>query len=81
MSELRISRRTLQRWIDDLNIEPKEFEGQMRSFLTLPDIEDLYHYRKIMRTRDRDLITRYRDSIDSGNNAWTVRIRKELLCR
>lgn len=78
MADLKISRRTLQRWIDDMEIDPLEFEDQMRVFLTLPNLERLREYGKIMRTRDQVLINRYRQAIQTGNNALLARLRKDI---
>jgi hypothetical protein len=79
MADLRISRRTLQRWIDDMNIEPLVFEDQMKVFLTLPDVERLREYKQFMKTRNQDLIGRYRRAVEADNKSWIARLRKELL--
>ena len=78
MSDLQISRRTLQRWIDDLDIKSLEFEDHLRVFLTLPHIESLREYGQFMRTRNQPLIKRYRAALDAGNNRRLSRLRKEL---
>ena len=78
MELLAISRRTLQRWIDDMDIEPLEFEDHLRVFLTLPNIECLREYKKFMRTRDNVLISGYRESVKSGDPKGIARARKGL---
>lgn len=77
MEQLQISRRTLQRWIDDMEIKPLEFEDQLRVFLTLPNIVLLTEYGKVMRTKDQVLITRYRKAIQTGNTRWLNKFRRE----
>lgn len=79
MSELNISRRTLQRWIDDMGIAPLEFEDHLKVFLTLPHMEVLREYSKVMRTRSPVLIARYRTAIETDNVKILAKIRKELL--
>jgi|SRR3990167_3512913 len=78
MAELQISRRTLQRWIDDMEVEPLEFEDQLRVFLTLPHMQRLRDYKRVMYTKDRILISRYRMAIQTGNLTLIARIRKGL---
>ena len=78
MADLKISRRTLQRWIDDLDIHSLEFEDHLRVFLTLPNIVQLREYRTLMRTRNQSLINRYRDALQTGNTRRLAGIRKEL---
>src|SRR3990167_6523179 len=73
MAELQISRRTLQRWIDDM-----EVEDQLRVFLTLPHMQRLRDYKRVMYTKDRILISRYRMAIQTGNLTLIARIRKGL---
>ena len=78
MADLRISRRTLQRWLDDLDIHSLEFEDHLKVFLTLPHIVQLREYGKLMRTRNQPLINRYREALQTGNTRRMARIRKEL---
>ena len=78
MTDLDISRRTLQRWINDMDIEPLEFEEHLRVFLTLPNVQRLREYKRFMQTRNQILITRYRDAIKTGNAAKITRLRKSL---
>ena len=78
MAELKISRRTLQRWIDDMNIEPLEFEDQLKVFLTLPHVERLREYAEVMRTRDNELIGMYRRAVETDDPTLLARIRKKL---
>ncbi len=78
MAELDISRRTLQRWIDDMEIKPLEFEDHLKVFLTLPNMERLREYSKVMRTRNPVLISRYRIAIETDNTRILAKIRKEL---
>ena len=78
MADLRISRRTLQRWLDDLDIDSLEFEDHLKVFLTLPQMEQLREYGKFMRTRNQSLISRYRDAYTSGNTRRIARLCKEL---
>lgn len=78
MDELQISRRTLQRWIEDMEIEPAKFEDQMRVFLVLPDVDRLREYKLVMATRSQDLRSRYRKAVQTGNNSWIARLRKEF---
>ena len=78
MAELDISRRTLQRWIDDMEIEPLEFEDHLKVFLTLPHMERLREYAKVMRTRALPIINRYRTAITTNNTKVLQKIRKEL---
>ncbi len=78
MADLRISRRTLQRWIDDLDIESLEFEDHLKVFLKLPDLEKLREYGSFMRTRNQSLIGRYRIAYETGNIRRMARLRKEL---
>ena len=78
MAELDISRRTLQRWIDDMEIKPMEFEYHLKVFLTLPNMEKLREYSKVMRTRNSILINRYRNAIATDNTRVLNKIRKSL---
>lgn len=78
MADLHVSRRTLQRWIDDLDIESLEFEDHLRVFLSLPQMQKLREYGMFMRTRNQSLITRYRDAYETGNVRRMARLRKEL---
>ena len=78
MTDLDISRRTLQRWINDMDIEPLEFEEHLRVFLTLPNVQRLREYKRFMQTRDQILINRYRDAIKTGNTARITRLKKSL---
>mgnify|MGYP001610040587 FL=1 len=78
MTDLDISRRTLQRWINDMDIEPLEFEEHLRVFLTLPNVQRLREYKRFMQTRDQILINRYRDAIKTGNSARITRLKKHL---
>ncbi len=78
MKDLSVSRRTLQRWINDLDIEPMEFEDHLKVFLRLPDMEHLREYRLFMASRDPVLAARYRDAVRTGNTAKLARLRKKL---
>lgn len=78
MADLDISRRTLQRWIDDLDIQPLEFEDHLRVFLTLPNIQKLREYGCFMATRNQPLIRRYRQALAGGNVTWIARLKKKL---
>ena len=78
MTDLDISRRTLQRWINDMDIEPLEFEEHLRVFLTLPNVQRLREYKRFMQTRNQVLINRYRDAINTGNTARITRLKKHL---
>ncbi len=78
MKDMRISRRTLQRWIDDLSIESLEFEDHLKVFLSLPQIEKLREYGLFMRTRNQSLIQRYRIAYATSNPRRLARLRKEL---
>ena len=78
MADLKISRRTLQRWIDDLDIKSLEFEDHLRVFLTLPHMQKLREYGLFMRTRNQSLISRYRIAYDTDNQRRMNRLRKEL---
>lgn len=78
MSDLKISRRTLQRWIDDMEIEPMEFEEHLKVFLRLPDMERLREYKLFMATKDQELIKRYKYAVETGNAALIARLRKHL---
>lgn len=78
MADLRISRRTLQRWLDDLDIESLEFEDHLKVFLTLPHIQKMREYKQFMRSGNQSLITRYRDANRTGNTRRMDRLRKDL---
>ena len=78
MAELKISRRTLQRWIDDTDIEPLTFEDNMRAFLTLKHIECLEEYSRVMKTRDMALINRYRAATRAEDTAQIIKLRKSI---
>lgn len=78
MGDLQISRRTLQRWLDDLDIESLEFEDHMKVFLTLPHMQKLREYGSFMATRNQSLITRYRRAYENGSNQRLARLRSEL---
>ena len=78
MSDLGVSRRTLQRWIDDLDIESLEFEDHLRVFLTLPHMEYLREYGRFMKTRNQALIGRYRQAYKTDNQRRLARLRKDL---
>ncbi len=78
MADLKISRRTLQRWLDDLDIESLEFTDHLKVFLTLPHVEKLREYQAFMCTRNQSLIGRYRDAYATGNNRRLARLRKTL---
>lgn len=77
MKELRISRRTLQRWIYDLEIDSLEFEDHLKVFLTLPNIEAMRKYQVMMNTKNPTLIGRYRDAISTGDTRRQARLLKE----
>lgn len=79
MSELDISRRTLQRWIDDMEILPMEFEDHLKVFLSLPSMERLREYSKVMQTKNSILINRYRTAVATGNIRMLNKIRKGLI--
>ena len=78
MADLKISRRTLQRWIDDLEIKSLEFEDHLKVFLTLPHVEKLREYASFMRSRNQSLIQRYRDAYVTGSTRRIARLRKDL---
>src|SRR3990167_11516324 len=78
MADLKVSRRTLQRWIDDLDINSLEFEDHLRVFLDLPQLQKLREYGRFMRTRNQSLITRYRTATETGNAKRLELLRKEL---
>lgn len=80
MSELSISRRTLQRWIDDMEIDPAKFDDHLKVFLTLPQMERLREYCKVMHTRNMEVIGRYRIAVTTDNNRLLAKVRKGLLC-
>lgn len=79
MRDLGISRRTLQRWLDDLNIDSLEFEDHLRVFLTLPHIQKLRNYKVVMKTRSQSIITRYRAAYETGNERRMNSILKEAV--
>lgn len=78
MEDLQISRRTLQRWLDDLNIDSLEFEDHLRVFLTLPHLKQLREYKQFMQTRNQSLITRYREYTETENTRRLAQLRREL---
>lgn len=78
MADLRISRRTLQRWIDDMGIEPLEFEDQLKVFLTLPHVECLREYATVMRSKNTELIDAYRNAVEIDDASAIMDIRKRL---
>lgn len=78
MRDLGISRRTLQRWINDMDIEPLEFEDHLKVFLKLPHVQQLREYKLFMQNRDQVLIDRYREAVRTGNSAKIARLRKKL---
>lgn len=78
MADLHISRRTLQRWLDDLSIDSLEFNDHLKVFLTLPHMLRLREYGRFMRTRNQSLIDRYRTASETDNVRWLGRLRKEL---
>ena len=79
MADLDISRRTLQRWIDDLDIKSLEFEDHLKVFLTLPHMQKLREYGGFMKTRNQSLIRRYRDAYKTENAQRMARLCKELV--
>jgi hypothetical protein len=78
MAELNISRRTLQRWIDDMEITPLEFPDHLKVFLTGPHMDILREYSKVMKTRNNVLIARFRKAVITGNARLLAKIHKEL---
>ena len=78
MADLKISRRTLQRWLDDLNIDSLEFEDHLKVFLTLPQVKLLREYSKFMDTRNHSLIERFREYNSSGNTRRMAQLKREL---
>ena len=70
--------RTLQRWLDDLNIESLEFEDHLKVFLTLPQVKLLREYSKFMDTRNHSLIERFREYNSSGNTRRMAQLKREL---
>lgn len=78
MKDLQISRRTLQRWLDDLDVNSLEFEDQLRVFLTLPQMQRLREYGEFMKSRNQSLIERYRDAYATGNARRISRLVREL---
>lgn len=79
MADLGVSRRTLQRWLDDLSIDSLEFENHLRVFLTLPHMQQLRNYKIVMSTRNQNLISRYREAYDTQNERRMARILKDIL--
>jgi hypothetical protein len=79
MRDLSISRRTLQRWIDDCEITPLEFDDQLKVFLTRKNMIALREYSCILRTRNSEIINRYRQAMKAGNIEMLDRIRKKFL--
>ena len=79
ISELEISRRTLQRWIDYTNIEPLEFEDHSKVFLTLPHMEKLREYKRVLETGDRDLLEKYKQAFDNNDDTRIISLRKLLI--
>ena len=79
ITELDISGRTLQRWIDYANIEPLEFEDQSKVFLTLPHMERLREYKRVLETGDRDLLDKYKQAFDNNDDARLTSLRKVLV--
>ncbi len=77
MADLDVSRRTLQRWLDDLDIKSLEFEDHLKVFLTLPNIENLRNYGKVMKTRNQSLITRYRSALVTDNHRRMARVLRD----
>lgn len=61
-----------------MDIEPLEFEDQLKVFLTLPHMERLREYRVVMSSRNMDLIRRYRIAIKTSNQTVLSRIRGRL---
>lgn len=78
MVDLGISRRTLQRWLDDLNIDSLEFEDHLKVFLTLDHMHDLREYKRFMASRNKSLITRFRDAYETQNARRLAVLRIEL---
>lgn len=79
MIDLNISRRTLQRWLEDLSIESLEFENHLRVFLTITQVQQLRNYGLVMKTRSQRLITRYIDAYTTGNEKRMARIIEEAI--
>ena len=79
ISELEISRRTLQRWIDYTNIVPLEFEDHSKVFLTLPHMEKLREYKRVLETGDRDLLEKYKQAFDNNDDTRIISLRKLLI--
>ena len=79
MDDLKISRRTLQRWLDDLDIESLEFENHLKVFLSLPQLQKLREYNGFMRSRNQSLINRYRTAYATGNVKRMARLCRELV--
>jgi hypothetical protein len=77
MKDLGISRRTLQRWLDDLDLKSLEFEDHLRVFLILSQVQKLRNYQKVMKTRSQPLIARYREAYATGNERRMARVIKE----
>ena len=78
MVDLGISRRTLQRWIDELHIKPMEFEDHMKVFLSIHNMHELRLYRRFMQTRNHSLINRYRDAYNTSNAKRIENLMAEL---
>lgn len=76
MTRLGISRRTLQRWMDDIGIDPLSFDGHKRLFLTRIHVIQLDAYSKIMASNDLVLITRYREAVQEGDWSTVRKLRK-----
>ena len=79
-AELHISTRTLRRWIEYLGLEPLELESgdQVRVFLSLPHMEILREYSKVLATHDTNMIADYRQAVYHGNDEMVLRIRKRI---
>lgn len=78
MVHLGISRRTLQRWMDDMVITPLNFDGTKLMFLTRVHIASLEDYKRIMHSGDSVLIQRYRAAVQSDDPNETARLLAQL---
>lgn len=81
MQLLGVSRRTLQRWMDDMLVEPLSFEGTKLMFLTRIHMEKLLRYRQIMNSGDAVLIRRFREAVSLDDGEEALRLLKQLETR
>lgn len=75
---LKISRRTLRRWMDLLEIEPMDLDGCRRRFLARGQVEQLVWYQKVRATGDSVLIDRYLRALEYEDTEAVEKIRSGL---